>query len=98
MVFERMKKIRSKWRDHFEKATVDHGLPVNDEDVMHSISLNQAIKYVSKVGHARVHDLSEWVVSYIEDRAAPEVKVKSVGPMIHNDRKNVSKAHILEAI
>ena len=64
---------------------------------MHSISLNQAIKYVSKVGHARVNDLSEWVVSYIEDGAAPEVKVKSVGPIIHN-RKNVSKAHILEAI
>ena len=23
MVFERMKKIRSKWRDHFEKTEVD---------------------------------------------------------------------------
>ena len=47
---------------------------------MHSISLNQAIKYVSEVGHARVNDLSEWVVSYIEDGAAPEVKVKSWVP------------------
>ena len=71
----------------------DHGLPLNDEDKMHSISLSQAIKYVSNVGNARINDLSEWVVSYVLKGAVPEVSVKGVGPIIHN-RKNVSKAHI----
>ena len=97
MVFERMKKIRLKWKRRFDETRKDPGLPKTDDDPMHGISLHQAILYVCKVSHTKLNDLKEWVVSYVETRTIPEVKVKSAGPIIHN-RRNVSKAHILEAI